>query len=87
MKIYVAGHTGLVGSATVRRIQEEGKHEWVGRTRGELDLLTSSEVSRFFAAERPDAVVVAAARVGGIGANADHPVEFLSENLQIQSTY
>lgn len=84
MKIYVAGHAGLVGSSIVRRIQEEGEHEWVGRTRGELDLLTSSEVSRFFAVERPDAVVVAAARVGGIGANADYPVEFLSENLQIQ---
>ena len=85
MKIYVAGHRGLVGSAIVRAIEAEGKHAWIGRTRNELDLLDRKAVFEFLAKEKPDAVVIAAAKVGGIHANDTFPVEFLSENLQIEA--
>ena len=85
MKIYVAGHRGLVGSAIVRAIEAQGKHTWIGRTRAELDLLNRKAVFEFLAKEKPDAVVIAAAKVGGIHANNTFPVEFLSENLQIQA--
>lgn len=85
MKIYVAGHRGLVGSAIVRAIEAEGKHTWIGRTRSELDLLDRRSVFAFLAQERPDAVVIAAAKVGGIHANDAYPVQFLTENLQIES--
>jgi GDP-L-fucose synthase len=84
MKIYVAGHRGLVGSAIVRAIEAEGKHSWIGRTRSELDLLDRKAVFEFLAEEVPDAVVIAAAKVGGIHANYTLPVEYLTENLQIQ---
>lgn len=85
MKIYVAGHKGLVGSAIVRAIEAGGKHTWVGRTRSELDLLDRKAVFEFLAKEQPDAIVIAAAKVGGIQANNSFPVEFLSENLQIET--
>jgi GDP-L-fucose synthase len=85
MRIYVAGHRGLVGSAIVRAIEAEGKHSWVGRTRTELDLLDRKAVFEFLTKEKPDAVVIAAAKVGGIHANDTFPVEFLSENLQIET--
>ena len=85
MKIYVAGHKGLVGSAIVRAIEAEGHHTWVGRTRSELDLLDRKAVFDFLAQEKPDAVVIAAAKVGGIHANDTYPVQFLTENLQIES--
>jgi GDP-L-fucose synthase len=85
VKIYVAGHRGLVGSAIVRQIEAEGKHTWVGRTRTELDLLERDAVFAFIASEKPDAVIIAAAKVGGIHANNKFPVEFLSENLQIET--
>lgn len=85
MKIYVAGHRGLVGSAIVRAIESEGKHTWVGQTRSELDLLDRRSVFQYLEKEKPDAVVIAAAKVGGIQANDNQPVEFLSQNLQIES--
>ena len=85
MRIYVAGHRGLVGSAVVRQIEEQGLHSWFGRTRTELDLLDRKSVFEFVAEEKPDAVVIAAARVGGIYANSTYPVEFLSHNLQIET--
>lgn len=85
MKIYVAGHKGLVGSAIVRAIEAEGKHTWIGRTRTELDLLDRKSVFEFLAQEKPDALVIAAAKVGGIHANDTYPVEFLTENLQIEA--
>jgi GDP-L-fucose synthase len=85
LKIYVAGHRGLVGSAIVRNIEEHTKHSWVGRTRSELDLLDRKAVFKFLAEEKPDAVIIAAAKVGGIQANKSYPVEFLSENLQIET--
>jgi len=85
VKIYVAGHRGLVGSAIVRAIEAQGKHTWIGRTRTELDLLNRKAVFDFLAKEKPDALVIAAAKVGGIHANNTFPVEFLSENLQIEA--
>ena len=85
MKIYVAGHRGLVGSAIVRAIEAEGKHIWIGQTRYELDLLDRQSVFEYLRRENPDAVIIAAAKVGGIQANANQPVEFLSQNLQIES--
>ena len=85
MRIYVAGHRGLVGSAIIRAIEAEGKHTWIGRTRSELDLLDRKAVFEFLATEKPDAVVIAAAKVGGIHANETYPVEFLTENLQIEA--
>ena len=85
MKIYVAGHRGLVGSAIVRAIESDGKHSWIGQSRSELDLLDRKAVFKYLANEKPDAVVIAAAKVGGIHANDTYPVEFLSENLQIET--
>lgn len=84
MRIYVAGHTGLVGSALTRAIDNSAYHTWVGKTRQELDLANRAEVFAFLDFEKPDAVIVAAAKVGGIHANSAFPVEFLTENLQIQ---
>ena len=85
MKIYVAGHRGLVGSAIIRAIETDGKHSWIGKTHADLDLLDRKAVFAFLAAEKPEAVVIAAAKVGGIHANNTYPVEFLSENLQIET--
>ena len=85
MKIYVAGHRGLVGSAIVRAIEADGKHSWIGQTRSELDLLDREAVFDYVATQKPDAVVIAAAKVGGIHANDSYPVQFLSENLQIET--
>jgi GDP-L-fucose synthase len=85
MRIYVAGHRGLVGSALVREIEKHPDHTWIGKTRSELDLLDRKSVFEFLASEKPDAVIIAAAKVGGIMANSTYPVEFLSENLQIET--
>ena len=84
MKIYVAGHRGLVGSAIVRQIEKSGLHSWVGRTRQELNLFDGKQVEEFLRDEKPDAIILAAAKVGGIGANSNFPVEFLTENLRIE---
>ena len=85
MKIYIAGHRGLVGSAIVRAIESQGKHTWIGKTRAELDLLDRAAVFEYLASETPGAVVIAAAKVGGIHANNSFPVQFLSENMQIET--
>jgi GDP-L-fucose synthase len=84
-KIFVAGHRGMVGSALVRRFEAEAFSNVVTRERSQLDLTDESAVAKFFAEERPDIVIVAAAKVGGIKANNDFPVEFLVENLRIQN--
>ena len=84
-KIFVAGHLGMLGSAMMRRLQAEGFSNLVTRDRSELDLADESAVAKFLAAQRPTIVIVAAARVGGIKANNDFPVEFLLENLGIQN--
>jgi GDP-L-fucose synthase len=69
----------------VSQIEADGKHIWIGKTRQELDLLDRGAVFKFLASEKPDAVIIAAAKVGGIHANESFPVEFLSENLQIET--
>ena len=84
-KIYVAGHRGMVGSALVRRLQSEGYQNIVVRTSRELDLRNQQAVIDFFAAEKPEYVFLAAAKVGGIMANNVYRADFLYENLQIQN--
>ncbi len=85
MKIYVAGHRGLVGSAIVREIEASGNHNWIGKTHSELDLLDRKAVFDYVANSKPDAIIIAAAKVGGIHANNTFPVQFLTENLQIET--
>lgn len=84
MRIYVAGHRGLVGSAICEEIDSSGIHSQYGYTRQELDLLDRKAVFERIKEDKPDAVIIAAAKVGGIRANQNYPVEFLTENLQIQ---
>jgi GDP-L-fucose synthase len=84
-KIFVAGHTGMVGSALIRRFESEGFTNLPKRDRSELDLADKDAVRDFFADEKPVVVILAAAKVGGIKANDDYPVEFLLDNLQIQN--
>src|ERR1017187_46537 len=84
-RIYVAGHRGLVGSAIWRELQRLGFTALIGRTHAELDLLDAAAVKRFYTQEKPEYVVDAAAKVGGILANDQHPAEFLFQNLQIQN--
>ena len=83
MKLFIAGHQGMVGAALVRRFTREPDVSLVLRTRRELDLGSAAAVEAFYAAERPDAAIIAAAKVGGIHANATYPADFLSENLAI----
>jgi GDP-L-fucose synthase len=83
-RIYVAGHRGLVGSAIVRALQHRGHSNLILRTHAELDLTSQADVRRFFQSERPDAVIMAAARVGGIHANNSRPALFIRDNLLIQ---
>ncbi len=82
--IYVAGHRGMVGSAISRALQRAGYSNLVQRTRAELDLTDQAAVRSFFARERPQVVVLAAAKVGGIQANNSHPAQFIRDNLLIQ---
>jgi GDP-L-fucose synthase len=84
-RIYVAGHLGLVGSAICRRLETDGFHKLILRTRAELDLLTHSAVEAFFERERPEYVFMAAAKVGGILANSSYPADFLRDNLVVQN--
>jgi GDP-L-fucose synthase len=84
-KIYVAGHRGLVGSAIIRRLRKDGYDSLVTRTSRELDLREQAAVRGFFAAERPDYVFLAAAKVGGIVANDTWPADFLYQNLMIEA--
>lgn len=83
-RIYVAGHRGLVGSAICRRLRSAGYSNLLIRDRRQLDLTNQSAVEAFFAAEKPEYVFLAAAKVGGILANSTHPVEFLRDNLAIE---
>lgn len=84
-KIYVAGHRGLVGSAIVRALQKEGYENLILRGSNELDLREQAATRDFFAAERPDYVFLAAAKVGGIHANDTYPAEFIADNLMMES--
>lgn len=84
-KIYIAGHRGMAGSAIYRKLNEKGYKNYVLRTSKELDLTIQADVKRFFIEERPEVVVLAAAKVGGIMANIQSPAEFLYDNLMIQN--
>jgi len=84
-KIYVAGHRGLVGSAIVRRLEAGGFDNLIVRTSGELDLREQAAVREFFAREKPDYVILAAAKVGGILANDTYPAEFIYDNLMMEA--
>ena len=83
-KIYVAGHRGMVGSAIVRALYQQGQTNIVKRTHAELDLTNQAAVQAFFEAEKPDQVYLAGARVGGIHANNTYPAEFIYENLMVE---
>ena len=85
MKLFISGHTGMVGSALVRRFQQVPGVTIVTRTRQELNLADQAAVAAFYAAERPDAAIIAAGKVGGIHANSTYPAEFIYENLAIAS--
>jgi GDP-L-fucose synthase len=84
-KIYVAGHRGLVGSAIVRNLKEKGYKNIVGKTHSELDLMNQRAVRSFFEIEKPEYVFLAAAKVGGIGANSTYPADFIYENMEMQN--
>src|ERR1700682_2359441 len=84
-RIFIAGHLGLVGSAIKRKLEATGHTHLIVRTRAELDLANQAAVDRFFCAERPEYVFLAAALVGGILANATYPADFIRENLLVQT--
>jgi len=84
-KIFVAGHRGMVGSALIRGLETAGFNKLLKRDRSELDLGDSEAVTKFFCNEKPEVVIFAAAKVGGIKANNEQPVEFLLENLRVQN--
>ncbi|HYR21549.1 MAG TPA: GDP-L-fucose synthase [Chthoniobacterales bacterium] len=84
-KIFIAGHQGMVGSALTRALEASGFTNLIKRDRSQLDLGDAPAVTRFFAKEQPQVVIFAAAKVGGIKANSDQPVEFLLENLRVQN--
>ena len=84
-KIYIAGHKGMVGSAVWRALEKKGYTNLIGRTFEEVDLRDQLQVATFFASEKPEVVINAAAKVGGILANNDFPYQFLMENMQIQN--
>jgi len=82
-KIYIAGHNGLVGSAIIRKLQSEGFNNIITKTHKELDLIDQAAVDRFFYENKPDYVFLAAAKVGGIGANSHYPADFIYNNTMI----
>jgi len=84
-RIYVAGHSGMVGSAIIRKLKEDGFNNLILRSHKELDLINQNDVFQFFESEKPDLVIMAAAKVGGINANNTYRGQFLYENLMIQS--
>jgi len=83
-KIYVAGHNGLVGSAIVRNLKSKGYSNIIGKSSKELDLTIQADVYDFFEKERPEYVILAAAKVGGINANNTYPADFIWQNTMIQ---
>ena len=85
-RIFVAGHRGLAGSAICRRLHEDGHRNVIVRGHADLDLRDAAAVNRFFAAERPEYVFLAAAKVGGILPNSTRPAEFIHDNLAIQTS-
>ncbi|WXT99925.1 MAG: GDP-L-fucose synthase [Catillopecten margaritatus gill symbiont] len=84
-KIYIAGHRGLVGSAIIRQLEQQGFSNLITRTHAELDLINQQAVSDFFKQEKPDYVILAAAKVGGIHANNVYPADFIYQNMMIEA--
>jgi len=84
-KIYIAGHRGMLGSAVWRILSSKGYTNLIGRTSNELDLRNQQAVNDFYKKEKPEVVIDAAAKVGGILANNDFPYQFIMENMQIQN--
>jgi GDP-L-fucose synthase len=84
-KIYIAGHNGMVGSAVLRKFLAEGYVNLILKNRSELNLLNQTEVSKFFETEKPEYVIMTAAKVGGIKANSEHQADFLYENIEVQN--
>ena len=84
-KIYIAGHRGLVGSAIVRQLKERGFTNLCMRTHEDLDLTNQAQVNIFFQKEKPDYVILAAAKVGGIHANNTYPADFIYQNIMIEA--
>ncbi len=84
-KIYIAGHRGLVGSAIIRELEKQGFNNLITRTHKELDLINQAEVQSFFQQEKPDYVILAAAKVGGIHANNVYPADFIYQNMMIEA--
>ena len=84
-KIFIAGHNGMVGSAIWRALENHGYTNLVGKSSAELDLCDQNSVNDFYTKNKPEVVIDAAARVGGILANRDYPYQFLMENMQIQN--
>lgn len=84
-KIYIAGHSGMVGSAITRRYQENGYNNLILKSPDELDLINQAQVEKFFSDEKPEIVILAAGKVGGIGANKKYPADFIYQNLMIWS--
>ncbi|CAC9500132.1 GDP-L-fucose synthetase (EC 1.1.1.271) [uncultured Gammaproteobacteria bacterium] len=84
-KIYIAGHRGLVGSAIIRKLELQGFNNLITRTHQELDLISQQQVADFFATQKPDYVILAAAKVGGIYANDTYPADFIYQNMMIEA--
>ena len=84
-KIFVAGHNGMVGSAICRHLQKRSDVKLITRDRKELDLSNQTDVQEFIRSEKPNEIILAAAKVGGIHANSNYPAEFIYQNLQIQN--
>jgi len=84
LRLFLAGHRGMVGSAVMRRFEQDNRYEVITRSRHQLDLTNQISVDLFFATEKPDAVILAAAKVGGIHANNTYPAEFMYENMMIE---
>ena len=85
LKIYVAGHKGMVGSAIIRKLKKNGFNNLLTRSRSELDLTNQAQVQFFFEKEKPDYVIIAAAKVGGIIANSNYPADCIYQNIMIQT--
>ena len=84
-KIYIAGHNGMVGSALWKYLEAQGYLNILGKSRNELDLTNQNQTNEFFKKNKPDVVINAAAKVGGIMANNNYPYQFLMQNMQIQN--
>ena len=84
-KIFIAGHKGMLGSSVLRKLKKKGYKRLITIDRNELDLRNQASVKKFFMARKPDAVIVAAAKVGGIKSNMSFPADFINDNLQIQT--